>query len=67
MAKCNGSKRHFTAPAEELDISLIGCHDFVNALDKASSLGSHPTVVSDIVGHKKVFRKVFTARYKIGA
>jgi integrase len=52
----NNIRRRFLKPAaEELGIPLCGGHDFRHSLSpEMRRNGTHPKVISDLLGHKKV-------------
>jgi len=51
---CNARRRFLKPAAKELGISLCGWHDFRHSLTtQLRRNGTHPKVISDLLGHKK--------------
>ena len=52
---CNACRRFLKPAATELGITLCGWHDFRHSLTtELRRNGTHPKVISDLLGHKKV-------------
>jgi integrase len=52
---CNARRRFLKPAAKELGIKLCGWHDFRHSLTtELRRNGTHPKVISDLLGHKKV-------------
>jgi integrase len=52
---CNARRRFLKPAAKELEINLCGWHDFRHSLTtELRRNGTHPKVISDLLGHKKV-------------
>jgi integrase len=52
---CNARRRFLKPAAKELAIKLCGWHDFRHSLTtELRRNGTHPKVISDLLGHKKV-------------
>jgi integrase len=52
---CNARRRFLKPAAKKLGIRLCGWHDFRHSLTTALRRnGTHPKVISDLLGHKKV-------------
>jgi integrase len=52
---CNARRRFLKPAAKELGIRLCGWHDFRHSLTtELRRNGTHPKVISDLLGHKKV-------------
>jgi integrase len=52
---CNARRRFLKPAAKELGIGLCGWHDFRHSLTtELRRNGTHPKVISDLLGHKKV-------------